>query len=112
MFLGHTELPSKKLHCRSVENFLAVLWLSIYISNAGGAGSIPGWGTKGPQAVWHNQMGSPIFPSGCEGKLGVALESLQGEDCSSSGLVHEILQARILDWGAMPSSRESPQPRD
>ena len=22
--------------------------------------------------------GSPIFPSGCEGKLGVALESLQG----------------------------------
>ena len=23
-------------------------------------------------------MGSPIFPSGCEGKLGVALESLQG----------------------------------
>ena len=23
-------------------------------------------------------VGSPIFPSGCEGKLGVALESLQG----------------------------------
>ena len=23
-------------------------------------------------------LGSPIFPSGCEGKLGVALESLQG----------------------------------
>ena len=25
-------------------------------------------------------LGSPIFPSGCEGKLGVALESLQGID--------------------------------
>ena len=25
-----------------------------------------------------NGLGSPIFPSGCEGKLGVALESLQG----------------------------------
>ena len=23
-------------------------------------------------------LGSPIFPSGCEGKLGVALDSLQG----------------------------------
>ena len=23
-------------------------------------------------------LGSPIFPSGCEGKLGLALESLQG----------------------------------
>ena len=23
-------------------------------------------------------LGSPIFPSGCEGQLGVALESLQG----------------------------------
>ena len=24
-------------------------------------------------------LGSPIFPSGCEGKLGVALESLRGK---------------------------------
>ena len=26
--------------------------------------------------------------------------------------VHGILQARILEWVAMPSSRESSQPRD
>ena len=26
--------------------------------------------------------------------------------------VHGILQAGILEWVAMPSSRESPQPRD
>ena len=26
--------------------------------------------------------------------------------------VHEILQAKILDWGAVPFSRESSQPRD
>ena len=31
-------------------------------------------------------------------------------DCSSS--LHEILQARILEWVAMPSSRVSSQPRD
>ena len=27
-------------------------------------------------------LGSPILPSGCEGKLGVALESLQAEEAS------------------------------
>ena len=32
-------------------------------------------GVKGPLGL---ALGSPIFPSGCEGKLGVALESLQG----------------------------------
>ena len=29
-------------------------------------------------------------------------------DCT----VHEILQARILEWGAVPFSRGSSQPRD
>ena len=34
-------------------------------------------------------------------------------DCSPSGSsVHGILQARILEWAAMPSSRASSQPRD
>ena len=34
-------------------------------------------------------------------------------DCSPPGSsVHEILQVKILDWVAMPSSRESSQPRD
>ena len=34
-------------------------------------------------------------------------------DCSPSDTsVHGILQARILEWVAMPSSRESSQPRD
>ena len=34
-------------------------------------------------------------------------------DCSPPGSsVHGILQARILEWAAMPSSRESSQPRD
>jgi len=33
-------------------------------------------------------------------------------NCSPPGSsVHEILQARILEWVAMPSSRESSQPR-
>ena len=34
-------------------------------------------------------------------------------DCSLPGSsVHGILQARILEWVAMPSSRESSKPRD
>ena len=34
-------------------------------------------------------------------------------DCSlPAPLSMEILQARILEWVAMPSSREHPQPRD
>ena len=34
-------------------------------------------------------------------------------DCSPPGSsVHEILQVRILEWVAMPSSRGSSQPRD
>ena len=34
-------------------------------------------------------------------------------DCSPPGsFVHRILQARILEWTAVPSSRGSPRPRD
>ena len=31
-------------------------WLRLQASNAGGAGSIPGWGTKIPHAMWHCQV--------------------------------------------------------
>ena len=34
---------------------LEVWWLRLWASNAGGMGSIPGWGTKIPYAVWHDQ---------------------------------------------------------
>ena len=38
---------------------------------------------------------------------------LHPSDCSPPGSsVHGILQARILEWVAMPSSRASSQPRD
>ena len=32
--------------------------------------------------------------------------------CDPMGIVHGLLQARILDWVAFPFSRESSQPRD
>ena len=38
----------------------------------------------------------------------VVSNSLRPMDC----IIHGILQARILEWVAFPSSRESSQPRD
>ena len=35
-----------------------------------------------------------------------------GMECSPSGSVHGIFQARILEWVAIPFSRGSPWPRD
>ena len=34
---------------------LVVQWLSLLPSTAGGVGSIPGWGTKIPNAMWCGQ---------------------------------------------------------
>ena len=36
-------------------------------------------------------LGSPIFPSSCEGKLGVALESLQGPRDLSTACVWDLI---------------------
>jgi len=42
----------------------------------------------------------------------VVSDSLRPYDCSPPGSVHGILQARILEWVAMPFSRGSSQPKD
>ena len=43
----------------------------------------------------------------------VVSNSVQPQDCSPPGSsVHGVLQARILEWGAMPFSRGSSRPRD
>ena len=53
-------------------------------------------------------LGSPIFPSGCEGTLGVALESLQGlrpwPVACQAPLSMGFSQARILEWVAISFS--------
>ena len=49
----------------------------------------------------------------CAKSLQLCLTLCEPMDCSPQGSsVHEILQARILEWVAMPSSRGSLQPRD
>ena len=57
---------SEVLGCRAPGAWWGVLGLRIPKAR-------DSWGTHLGLA-----LGSPIFPSGCEGKLGVALESLQG----------------------------------
>ena len=47
------------------------------------------------------------------GRFRLRLTLCHPMDCSPPGSsVHGILQARILEWGAMPSSRGSSPPRD
>ena len=36
-------------------NSLAVQWLGLFVLTAKGLSSIPGWGTKIPQTMWHSQ---------------------------------------------------------
>ena len=48
---------SKKIKRRKMPrgNSLAVQWLELHAFTAEGPGSIPGWGTKIPQAAQHSQ---------------------------------------------------------
>ena len=41
-------------------NSLAVQWLGLRASSAGGTGSITGWETKIPHATWHGQKRSQL----------------------------------------------------
>ena len=63
----------------------------------------------------HNIYGSIIIKALCcaVSLVTQSVESLQPHDCSPPGSsVQEILQASLLEWVAMPSSRGSSQPRN
>ena len=79
---------------------LVVQWLRLCTFTTGGTGSIPGGGTKIPQATGVSQNHS--CPTFCN-----------PVDCSPLGSsVHGSLQAGILEWVAIPFSRGSSWPRD
>ena len=60
-----------------------------------------------PQPLWGSRSGvSAQSLQACPPLCGLIKCSLPGSS------VHGILQARILEWGAMPSSRGSSRPRD
>ena len=43
----------EKVNRRKLGSSLAVQWLGLHTLTGQGAGLIPGWGTKIPQATWH-----------------------------------------------------------
>ena len=56
---------------------------------------------------------SPFYPCACVLSLFSCIRLCDPLDCSPPCCsVHGILQARILEWVAVPSSRGSSQPRD
>ena len=87
---------------RDVENSLVVQWLRLYAFTARALGSIPGQGTNIPQAPCVCVLVAQSYPTLCDPM-----------DCNPPGSsVHEIFQARILEWVAISFSRGSSQPRD
>ena len=51
----HSEGAELPLESVTVGNSLLVQWLALSALTAEGLGSIPGQGTRIPQATWHNQ---------------------------------------------------------
>ena len=45
--------PSLFLETKEIGNSLALQWLALHFT-ANSTGSIPDWGTKVPQALWHS----------------------------------------------------------
>ena len=54
-FISKFQTNGDKDKTSKEENSLAVQWLGLWASTAGGLGLIPGQGTKIPQAAWHGQ---------------------------------------------------------
>ena len=50
-----TQINSLSSKITEKRDSLEVQWLRLHASNAGGEGSVPGWGTKIPHATRHGQ---------------------------------------------------------
>ena len=89
--------------------------LRLRASNTGDKGSTPGQGTKIPHAVQFGKKKKKIKNhDACRQAKLLQLYSTLGDpvNCSPPGSsVQATLQARILEWVAMPSSRGSSLPR-
>ena len=101
---------------------LEVRWLRLCSPNAGGPGSIPGQGTRSHMAqlrIWVPQPeishAASKTHSACMCAKSLQLCSTLWDPIDYSPLgssVHGILQAKILEWVSMPSSKGSFPLRD
>ena len=107
---GHTTIPrhwskgSEKL-CSTMKHSPSTRALILSLNSALlGAPFLMCWSYSGQPQVFSNV---------CVLSLHLSLTLWSPMDCSPPGSsVHGTLQARILEWAAMPSSRESFQPKD
>ena len=91
---------------------LVVQWLRLGASTAGGTGSILIGELHTTQPKNKNKT-NYIYVYTHTYVASVVSDSWQPVDCSLPGsTIHGLLQARILKWVAMPSSRGSSPPRD
>ena len=80
-----------------------------------GEGEAPITSQQTPTAgrKWQRHGGLEEASQSLRKTQGVSCSVVDPMDCSPAGSsVHRILQARILEWAAIPSSRGSSQPRD
>ena len=61
-----------------------VQWLRLHATNAEGAGSIPGQGTKIPHAMWHGQKKKKTL------KMSLRIE-LKGSSCEYKNFLNDVL---------------------
>ena len=85
-----------------VQHWKLSFWLLLVLHALHSVIQFPGWRTEG----WLQ----PVFM--CAKSLQLCLTICDPMNCSPPGsAVHGILQTRILEWVAMPSSKGSPQSR-
>ena len=84
-----------------------VWWVGLHASTAKGMGLIPDWGTKIPHSTRPEYICVLCLVLSC-----VQLFLTPWTVALQAPLSLGILQAGILEWIAMPSSRGSSQPRD
>ena len=99
-----------KIKCCSL-SFQDMTWFSscalIWMDGHGGSGSGTYVCVQSLEGLYY------VHVCMCGKSLHLCLTLCDAMDCSPPGSsVHGILQARILEWVAMPSSRGSSQPRD
>ena len=98
-------------------------WLRLHAPYAGGLGSIPGQWTSSHMPKWRVWMPQLKKKKSCIPQLKIPHAATKTwselkvtQSCptlwnSMHYTVHEILQAKILEWVAFPFSRRSSQPR-
>ena len=119
LHISFAEAEIKAEHLRNPEDLITFLkrgsmWLRAHIPSS--SGPVSGQRRSIYSQLQHQDSSLRATPEsrcGCVLSRSVVSTSGNSVDCNLPGSpVHVILQARTLEWVAMPSSRGSAQPKD